>query len=209
MSVHTPLLLYPSCRRCASSNCSSCSCSSVREWVCAGRTPVCWINCCRLHCLSSLFSSSSSSCLTWDRTEHGSVWATEKRENSPVRTDILKSLSACKYNCNVNGKWTCILYSAFQTQSHTRSKDHLLAWRDNRSHTHLHTNHWTNLSICIWTGMTSTCWSINITLFYLISMITVITHWPQNLFIYEAGLLYFPLGPLGVNEKHLFARRGQ
>lgn len=65
-----PPLLYPSCRRCASSNCSSCSWSSVREWVCAGRTPVCWINCCRLHCLSSLFSSSSSSCLAWDGKEH-------------------------------------------------------------------------------------------------------------------------------------------
>lgn len=53
--------LYPSCR-----NCSSCSWSSVRELVWPGRTPVCWMNCCRLHCLSSLFNSSSSSCLAWE-----------------------------------------------------------------------------------------------------------------------------------------------
>lgn len=76
-----PPLLYPSCRRCASSNCSSCSWSSVREWVCAGRTPVCCINCCRLHCRSSLFNSSSSSCLAWDgkRKKHGSARWTKGR----------------------------------------------------------------------------------------------------------------------------------
>ena len=75
-----PPLLYPSCRRCASSNCSSCSWSSVREWVCAGRTPVCCINCCRLHCLSSLFNSSSSSCLAWDGKNK------QKKQGSARRT---------------------------------------------------------------------------------------------------------------------------
>lgn len=107
-------LLYPSCRICASSNCSSCSWSSVREWVCVGRTPVCWINCCRLHCLSSLFSSSSSSCLAWDGKEHGSVRKTKDDwELTSVSSDSLNTyiLFSCKVGA-AYGKgmsWTCLL----------------------------------------------------------------------------------------------------
>lgn len=52
------------CSNCTSSIWSSCWWRSVREeW--AGSAPACWMNCCRLHCRSSLFSSSSSSCLAW------------------------------------------------------------------------------------------------------------------------------------------------
>lgn len=52
----------------ASSCWSSCWWMSVWEEFWTGRAPVCWMNCCRLHCLSSLFSSSTCSCLTWANT---------------------------------------------------------------------------------------------------------------------------------------------